>query len=131
MLKVFVITSLVWLVSFPGCRQIFGDGDPPELIVQVPVEADGIQILTPVHGSIWKPGDVIKIKWINHSIKKIDIHLYRKTAFQFIISENLTNTGSFDWEIPTDIQLSNHYMIKIINHNNTATYQFSGRFGIQ
>jgi hypothetical protein len=65
------------------------------------------------------------------NFEKIDIQLYRKSEFKFTITENLENTGKFDWIVPIDIPLSNHYLVKVINHNNTDVYKFSGRFGIQ
>ena len=130
-LILFVIVSLISLINLSGCRQIFGDREQPDSIVQVPIESSRIVVTAPVHGSIWKPGDVIRIKWLATSTNSIDIQLYRKSSYQFSIQENLENTGSFDWLIPVDINLSNHYLLKIINHNNPATYQFSGRFGIQ
>ena len=127
----FVTVSLICFLNLSGCRQIFGDGEQPESIVQVPIESSQIVVTAPVHGTIWKPGDVIRIKWLATSINSIDIELYRKSYYQFSIRENLENTGSFDWLIPVDINLSNHYLVKISNHNNPDTYQFSGRFGIQ
>jgi len=126
-----LIVSLSCLIILSGCRQIFGDGEQPESIVQVPIESSQIVVTAPVHGPIWKPGDVIRIKWLATSINSIDIQLYRKSSYQFTIQENIENTGSFDWSIPVDINLSNHYLVKVINHNDQDTYQFSGRFGIQ
>jgi len=127
----FTIISLIYSIILYGCRQIFGDGDQPESIVQAPVESSKIIVTAPIQGSIWKPGDVIRIKWSAPSINIIDIKLYRKSSYQFTIQENIENTGTFDWSIPVNINLSNHYLVKIINHNNQDTYQFSGRFAIQ
>lgn len=127
----FTIISLIYSIILSGCRQIFGDGDQPESIIQAPVESSKIIVTAPIQGSIWKPGDVIRIKWSAPSINIIDIKLYRKSSHQFTIQEKIENTGSFDWSIPVNINLSNHYLVKIINHNNQDTYQFSGRFGIQ
>ena len=126
-----VIVFLICLINLSGCRQIFGDREQPESIVQVSTESSQIVVTAPIHGSFWKPGNVIKIKWLATSINSIDIQLYRKSSYQFTIRENLENTGSFDWLIPVDINLSNHYLLKIINHDNPDTYQFSGTFGIQ
>jgi len=123
--------SVFVLIVLLGCRQIFGDREQPELIVQVPDESYEIIVTSPKHGSIWKPGDVLKINWICNFIEKIDIELYRKSYFQFAIAQNLENTATYEWKIPDDINLSNHYLVKIINHNNPDTHQFSGRFGIQ
>jgi len=125
------ILSLSSLIILSGCRQIFGDGTEPETIVEAPDETARIVVTNPVYASIWKPGDNLKIKWIATSIIRIDIQLFRKSSYQFTIAENIENTGLFDWQIPTDINISNHYQLKIINHNNPEIFQFSDRFGIQ
>ncbi len=114
-----------------GCRQIFGDREQPESIVEAPIEASNIIIKSPVQGTIWNPGDTIIIKWIAPTIQRIDIQLYRKSEFKFMITKNIENSGRFDWIIPNDIPLSNHYLIKVTSHNNPDIYKFSGRFGIQ
>ena len=124
-------TLLIYSVLLTGCRNIFGDRDQPESIVQVPIEASNIIVNSPVQGTIWNPGDTISIKWIAPSINRIDIQLYRKSEYKFTIIENLANTGKFDWIVPLDIPLSNHYLIKISSHNIPDIYKFSGRFGIQ
>ena len=127
-LLIFALTSLLVL---EGCRQIFGDGTEPETIVQVPDETSLIVFTNPVYASIWKPDDNLEIKWIATSITRIDIQLFRKNSYQFTIANNIENESSFDWQIPVEIIISNHYQLKIINHNNSDVYQFSDRFGIQ
>lgn len=127
-LWIFALSSLIIL---GGCRQFFGDGTEPESIIEATYETSKIVVTNPVYASIWKPGDSLKIKWISNSVSKIDIQLFRKNNYQFTIAENIENTGSFDWQIPIDINISNHYQLKIINHNNPEVFQFSDRFGIQ
>jgi hypothetical protein len=129
--KSILILSLICLFSITGCRDIFGDGEQPDSIVQVPNEPEEIIVTSPTRGSIYKPGDVIRISWFANSISNIDLELYRKSDYKFTISDNQKNTGIFDWQIPIDINLSNHYIIKIVNYNNPDAYQFSGMFGIQ
>ena len=130
-INLIIILAIIIVTVLPGCRQIFGDGEQPDSILQIPDEASEIIVTSPTHGSIWKLGDTIKIKWLANSINSLDLELYRKSEFQIIISENVENSGGYSWKIPDNINLSNHYLIKIINHNNPDTYQFSGRFGIQ
>ena len=125
------VVSLFFLINLSGCRQIFGDGTAPESIVEVPYETSQIVVTNPAYAAIWRPGDLLKIKWIATSISKIEIQLYRKSSYQFTLANNIENTGSFDWQIPIDINISNHYLLKIINHSNPDVYQFSDRFGIQ
>lgn len=129
--KLTIKTLLILSLMHSGCRQIFGDREQPESIVDVPIEASNIIIKSPEHGTIWNPGDTIIIKWIAPTIHRIDIQLYRKSEFKFMITKNIENSGRFDWIIPIDIPLSNHYLIKVTSHNNPDIYNFSGRFGIQ
>lgn len=130
-LEIIFKTLLIYSVLLTGCRGIFGDRDQPESIVQVPIEASNIIINSPVQGSIWNPGDTIRIKWNAPTIKRINIQLYRKSEYKFTITEYVENSGKFDWILPLDIPLSNQYLIKISSHNIPDIYKFSGRFGIQ
>ena len=114
-----------------GCRHIFGDSEPPDSIVQPPIEATKIIVIEPTYGTIRNHGDTQSIKWIAPTIMEIDIQLFRKSEYKFTLIENLKNNGKFDWRIPNDIPPSNHYLIKIISHNNENIYEFSGQFGIQ
>jgi hypothetical protein len=123
-------TIVIFSVLLTGCRQIFGDREQPELIVQAPIEGNSINVYEPVWGTIHHPGDTIIIKWIAPRIKRLDISLYRKTEFKFTILSNLENKGIISWVVPNEIPSSNHYCIKINNHNNADTYNFSKQFGI-
>ncbi len=124
-------TLLIFSILFSGCRQMFGDRAQSESIVQAPDEASNIFVTSPVHGTVWNPGDTITIKWIAPTIRKMEVQLYRKSEYKFTIIENIENVGKYEWIVPLDIPLSNHYLIKVANQNNHDVYKFSGRFGIQ
>jgi len=127
-----VVTNIVCILLFTGCRDIFGDDNQqPIAIVQPPTEASKIIVTEPVFGMIKNPGDIINISWIAPTINKIDIQLFRKNEFKFNIIEDLDNNGNFEWKIPYEVPLSNHYLIKIISHANSDIYKFSDQFGIQ
>jgi hypothetical protein len=130
-LTFFLYTLFFTLFILFGCRDIFGDRTEPESIIQPPEEGSNLIVTEPIHGKIWNPGDTIKIKWVAPTIKKIDLELYRKSEFKFVIANEISNTGNYSWIIPTDIPLSNHYLIKVSNHNNADVFKFSGRFGVQ
>ena len=124
-------TFFISLVTIIGCRDIFGERAEPESIVQPPEESSYLVVTEPVHGKIWNPGDTVRIKWIAPTIKKIDLELYRKSEFKSNLADNIINNGTYYWIVPQNIPLSNHYLIKVSNHNNTEVFQFSGRFGVQ
>ncbi len=124
-------TLLIFSVLLTGCREIFGDREQPESIVQTPIEGNSISVYEPVWGTIYHPGDTVIIKWSAPIIKRLDISLYRKTEFKFTILSDSENKGKISWVVPNEIASSNHYCIKINNHNNADTYNFSKQFGIQ
>jgi hypothetical protein len=72
--------------------------------VKAVIEPLQIVVTNPVYGSIWKPGDILKIKWIASSIQSIDIMLYMKNSFQFTFANNIENNSSYEWLIPHDIK---------------------------
>ena len=124
-------TFFISLLTMVGCSDIFGERTEPESIVQPPEESSYLVVTEPVHGKIWNPGDTVRIKWIAPTIKKIDLELYRKSEFKSNLADNIINNGTYYWIVPQNIPLSNHYLIKVSNHNNTEVFQFSGRFGVQ
>lgn len=130
-LTFFLCIFLIFLLTINGCRDIFGERTAPESVVNPPEESSNLEVFEPIHGRIWNPGDTLQIKWIAPAIKKIDLKLYRKSAYKFDIASEIANTGIYVWIIPMDIPLSNHYLIRVSNHNNTEVFKFSGRFGIQ
>jgi hypothetical protein len=129
--KLILCIILFSLLAVVGCRDFFGEKTAPESIVQPPQESSNLVVTEPVHGTIWNPGDTIRIKWIAPTIKEIDLELYRKSEYKFLIAGEISNSGNYFWIIPIDLPLSNHYLIKVSNHNNADVFQFSGRFGVQ
>lgn len=123
-------TLLIFSVLLTGCRDIFGDREQPEVIVQAPVEGNSINVYEPLWGTIHHPGDTIIIKWIAPRIKRLDISLYRKSEFKILINTDIENSGKINWVVPNEIPSSNHYCIKINNHHDADTYSFSKQFGI-
>jgi hypothetical protein len=128
---IFLTILLFFLLIIFGCRDIFGDRAQAESIVKAPPQASNIFVTSPTPGTIYTPGDTLSVKWIAPTIKKIVIQLYRKSEYKFTIAEKIECTGRFDWFVPIDIPISNHYLFKIINHNNENVFAYSGRFGIQ
>lgn len=124
------IPILFYLISTNGCRDIFGDREQPISIVQPPLEGANITVIEPTAGSVWNPGDTILVRWLAPTIKRIDIHLFRKAEHKISISNDIENNGNFYWVIPAEIHSSVHYRLKISNHSNSEAYSFSGQFAI-
>ncbi|NNG27147.1 MAG: hypothetical protein HKM87_06445 [Ignavibacteriaceae bacterium] len=126
-IQIFFLSFTLFLV---GCRLLTGDNTDPKSVVQVDYANDFV-ITSPERASFWRPGESLEIKWITSgSVEKVDIQLYRKTILIMDVKDKLSNSGSFTWEIPNDINHSLHYHIKILNHNNPEEYELSDRFAI-
>jgi len=126
-IQLFFLLSAIFL---GGCRLLVNDYPEPETVVE-PVYLNAFTITSPTYSSFWKPGAIMEITWITSgSIDKVDIQLYRKTTLLRDLKINLMNNDVFKWNIPSDIDHSVHYHIKIINHNNPNEYELSERFAI-
>ena len=66
-----LIELVIGTFFFSGCRQILGDGEQPESIVQPPIEATKLIVNEPIYGTIRNPGDTLSIKWIAPTIMEI------------------------------------------------------------
>lgn len=129
--KIFVLLICFSLINLPGCRDWFGENKQAESILSVDNIPMNIIITSPQHGSTWKPGETIPIKWFaNEAIPKVNIELYRKTNLQFAITEDLVNNGYYEWKIPSNINYSVHYIIKISSINNAKQFGLSEQFTI-
>lgn len=128
-----ILTAILLLLTslLLECRGLLTDSEPPDSIVQPPIEANNIQVLEPVFSKIYYPGDTLIVKWIAPTIEKINIQLYKKSEYKFTLAENVNNNGNFSWIIPINIPSSNHYLIKIISNNNNNIFKYSEQFGIQ
>jgi len=74
----------------------------------------------------------MSVRWITSGLmEKVDIELYRKSAFQFKLAEGKVNDGLFYWQIPGTINLSLHYRIKIVNHYKVSEYNICRSFQIE
>ncbi len=58
------------------------------------------------------------------------IDLYWNGTFNATISARTTNTGSYSWTLPSGLDNSTLYQIKITDVSNSSTYDFSDYFEI-
>lgn len=129
-----IITVFIIMISvISGCRAKLHSPSEPELftIEDITPANPEIIITNPQKYSIWNRGETMVIKWsASNSFETIYIQLFRKNNYQFTIITNIENKGYYNWYIPYEIDNSNHYQLKIINHNNPAQEYFSNRFAI-
>jgi len=93
--------------------------------------ADSLSITTPDSSSSWKIDTIHSITWTSTgSIANVMIDLYWKGTFNTTISASIPNNGSYSWTIPSGLDDSTLYYIKISDVSNPSTYDYSDYFEI-
>ncbi len=130
MKNVVILCVLFFLVK--GCNI---DGvevaDIPEIEIETTSIA-AIDVISPTSADRWKKGESYLIRWSSPSgIKTVRIELYRKTALQRVIINDIENRNEYWWNIPDEIATSLNYSIKVVNTANENQFGFSQRFTIE
>jgi hypothetical protein len=96
------------------------------------VTENTITISNPISLSSWNTDSTQQITWTSTgSTSLVDIGLYKNDIFQGIIVSGTENNGSYSWNIPSELEDSNFYQIKINNTIDGAIYDFSDYFEIK
>jgi endonuclease/exonuclease/phosphatase family metal-dependent hydrolase len=74
-----------------------------------------ITLLFPTGGQTFLQGEECEITWESENIdEQITIELWNHDSFYETIVENVSNTGAWNWEIPTTLVNGQSYLIKIM-----------------
>ena len=84
------------------------------------VDEDFLGLISPNGGENWFSGQTQSIVWESSlSNVTITINLTKANPYQVIpLAQNIENSGSWNWEIPQDIQPGDDYKIQITSSNN-------------
>ncbi len=95
-------------------------------------EIKSILVTGPSATDSWKTGTVQEINWTSTGdIANVDIELFKEGIFEMEIASNEANTGAIPlWTIPSDLEGSTQYQIKIIDSSDPSIYDFSDYFEI-
>jgi len=74
-----------------------------------------VHIVSPSGGEIFAIGDTVTLQWISDKniTDAVKIELYEASVLNQIINPSTSNTGSYDWLVPTGLLPGSHYTIKI------------------
>jgi len=90
-----------------------------------------ITITTPNSTSLWETGSSQSIYWTSHgTISDVKLELYKEDVFFMEIISSTPNNGEFSWLIPSTLEVSDQYQIKIIDVSNPSTSDYSDYFEI-
>jgi len=85
-----------------------------------------ITITTPHGGETWYKGEHHTILWDSEFIGSfVDIELYENGAFVASLSLSETNDGEYTWSIPSSLNSSSQYAIKVSSTTYEDVYGFS------
>ncbi|MFX0042846.1 MAG: S8 family serine peptidase [Candidatus Hodarchaeota archaeon] len=93
---------------------------------------DSLTVRTPQSSSSWEKGSSYNIYWNSTgTISDVKIELYMGGVFEREIISSTSNDGVYSWTIPSDLDDSTQYQIKIIDISNPLINDFSEFFEIK
>ena len=129
-ISVILLVMLIIGISY-SCRDETSPTEPIDVKAITPPVNLQVEIISPTIGDKFRPGNLCVVLWKSAAeIKLVDIDLYKKTALRQHIAKKIANTGEYYWTIPEEILQSNHYKIKVTNHDNSKEYSLSDVFFI-
>ncbi|MFX1535755.1 MAG: Ser-Thr-rich GPI-anchored membrane family protein, partial [Promethearchaeota archaeon] len=90
-----------------------------------------ITIIVPHSSSSWETGTSQYINWgSTGTISNVKIELYKDDLLMMEIVSNIPNDGEYYWAIPSTLDSSTQYQIKISDASDPSAYDFSDYFEI-
>jgi len=92
---------------------------------------DSLTVTNPDSLTAWETGTSQDITWTSTgSIADVKIELYKDGVFEMEIIASTSNDGTYNWDIPTDLEDGIDYQIKISDVSDPATYGESSNFAM-
>ena len=93
--------------------------------------SNSIWIITPNSNCTWITGEIYTISWDSiGDISFVDIELYYFREIRLIIALETKNDGEYFWAIPSGLEDSMDYQIKVIDSSDSSIYDYSEYFKI-
>ena len=101
------------------------------LIFSLTITEHTLNIIEPKSSSYWKIEDSCLIQWgSTGNITKVNIELYHNDSICQTIVNNIDNDGNYQWIIPSNLESSKSYQVKISDSNDLGTFILSEYFEI-
>ncbi len=92
---------------------------------------DALHITNPDSSSLWITGTSEDINWASTgTISNVKIELFKADIFEMEIIASTANDGEYTWTIPSGLNDSTQYQIKISDASDPLTYDYSPNFEI-
>ena len=93
--------------------------------------SDSITVTSPNSSSSWENGTTHSLTWTSTgSIEDVKIELFKDDVFKLEIISSTPNDGDFSWDIPSDLDSSTQYQIKITDESNSLVNNYGDYFEI-
>jgi len=90
-----------------------------------------LTVTSPVSSSTWIRGTENTISWTSTGIlANVKIELFLNDTFALEIIASTPNDGDYSWTLPSDLDLSTLYQIKLTDVSNALIYDFSDYFEV-
>ncbi len=89
-----------------------------------------VTITSPDNTKNYFTGTEQQIKWEDNFDENVTIELFKGTALVETIADSISNTGSYNWNIPENLSTGNDYKIKVSKTDYNSVYDESETFEI-
>ncbi|MBN2155484.1 MAG: BspA family leucine-rich repeat surface protein [Candidatus Lokiarchaeota archaeon] len=94
-------------------------------------EPETLTISTPLATSSWETSSTQTITWDSTGVvASVNLELHRNEIYVLSIVQGTVNDGNFAWELPSELEDSILYQIKIVDASNETVYDLSEYFEI-
>jgi hypothetical protein len=84
-----------------------------------------ITISSPNGGESWQAGTQKQINWTDNISDPVKIELWKGGVFNSLIKDTTASDGTYNWNIPYDLEDGSDYKIKITSHGDPDVFDFS------
>jgi hypothetical protein len=94
------------------------------------ITARYLSISSPQENDIWYIGESNRISWTSDAGGYVSIQIYRDGSYYSTISSGSSNSGSYQWTVPSFLPIDSLYQIKISSKQYSSVFDYSGYFSI-
>ena len=88
-----------------------------------------LSIVSPSGGEIWYTGETFTILWNSENIGElVDIEFYEDGAYHSTIASNTSNDGYYSGTVPSSLNLTSDYSIKIVSTAYDDVFEYSSGY---
>lgn len=122
-----IVTAFVAALAVGGqhYNQFICFGDPALDFNPSGEVEDDITVTYPNGGERFEHNELVTLRWSDNISGDVAIDLYQGGTFHSSIASSVPSSGSYEWSIPYDLELSNEYSIRITCSDDNTLFDES------